>query len=39
MGTRGGDFTEILLRKGMISPEQLAEAQQIATEQNKSVAE
>jgi type IV pilus assembly protein PilB len=40
MAKRGGDFTEILLRKGMISPEQLAEAQQLASEQkNKNVAE
>jgi type IV pilus assembly protein PilB len=39
MGTSGGDFTGVLLRKGMISPEQLAEAQQIAKEQNKTVAE
>ena len=39
MVKRGGDFTEILLRKGMISPEQLAEAQQLASEQKKNVAD
>lgn len=36
---KGGDFTEVLLRKGVISPEQLAEAQQLASEQNRTVAE
>jgi type IV pilus assembly protein PilB len=35
----GGDFTQVLLRKGVISPEQLAEAQQLAADQNKSVAD
>ncbi len=34
-----GDFTETLLRKGVVSPEQLAEAQQLASEQDKNVAE
>jgi len=34
---RGGDFTEVLLRRGVISPEQLAEAQQMATEHGKDV--
>jgi len=36
---KGGDFTEVLLRSGVISPEQLAEAQQLASEQKKTVAE
>lgn len=36
---KGVDFTEVLLRKGVISPEQLAEAQQLASEQDKTVAE
>ncbi len=36
---KGGDFTEVLLRRGVISPEQLAEAQQMASEQDKTVAE
>lgn len=39
MVARGGDFTAIMLRKGMISPEQLAEAQQLAAEQQRPVAE
>lgn len=39
MVARGGDFTEVLLRKGVISPEQLTEAQQLAAEQKKPVAE
>lgn len=34
---RGGDFTEVLLRRGVISPEQLAEAQQMASEHDKDV--
>lgn len=39
MVSRGGDFTEGMLRKGVISPEQLAEAQQLAAETKKTVAE
>jgi type IV pilus assembly protein PilB len=39
MVARGGDFTAIMLRKGVISPEQLAEAQQLASEQKRPVAE
>jgi type IV pilus assembly protein PilB len=39
MPPRRGDFTEILLRKGIISPEQLSESQQLAKEQKKTVAE
>lgn len=39
MVSRGGDFTESMLRKGVISPEQLAEAQQLASETKKSVAD
>ena len=39
MVARGGDFTEVLLRKGIISPEQLGEAQQLAAEQKKPVGE
>lgn len=39
MPSRGGDFTEALLKAGIISPEQLAEAQQLAQEQKKSVGE
>ncbi len=39
MVSRGGDFTEGMLRKGVISPEQLAEAQQLAAESKKTVAE
>jgi type IV pilus assembly protein PilB len=39
MAARRGDFTEVLLLKGTISPEQLAEAQQLAAEQGKSVAD
>lgn len=34
---RGGDFTEVLLRRGVISPEQLAEAQQMASEHDKDI--
>ena len=34
---KGVDFTEVLLRRGVISPEQLAEAQQMAAEHNKDV--
>lgn len=34
-----GDFTEILLRQRVISPEQLAEAKRIARETNKKVAD
>ena len=36
---KGADFTEVMLRKGLISPEQLAEAQQLAKEQGKTVAD
>jgi len=36
---KGGDFTEVLLRRGVISPEQLAEAQQLASEQDRTVGE
>jgi type IV pilus assembly protein PilB len=39
MVARGGDFTAIMLRKGVISPEQLAEAQQLASEQKRQVAD
>ena len=39
MASRGGDYTEIMLRKGLISPEQLAEAQQLASDTRKTVAE
>ncbi|MCY2990357.1 MAG: type II/IV secretion system protein, partial [Planctomycetota bacterium] len=39
MASRRGDFTEVLLFKGVISPEQLAEAQMLASEQGKSVAD
>ncbi len=39
MVSRGGDFTESMLRKGVISPEQLAEAQQLASETKKTVAD
>jgi type IV pilus assembly protein PilB len=39
MPPRRGDFTENLLRKGIISPEQLSESQQLAKEQKKTVAE
>ncbi len=39
MVSRGGDFSSVMLRRGMISPEQLAEAQQLASEQKKSVGE
>jgi type IV pilus assembly protein PilB len=39
MVARGGDFTTIMLRKGVISPEQLAESQQLASEQKRLVAD
>ena len=39
MASRRGDFTEVLLFKGVISPEQLAEAQMLASEQKRSVAD
>lgn len=39
MASRGGDFTESMLRQGVISPEQLAEAQQLASENKRTVAE
>ena len=32
MAKRKSDYTEILIRQGVISPEQLAEAQQMASE-------
>jgi len=36
---KGVNFTEVLLRRGVISPEQLAEAQQMASEHDKDVGE
>ena len=39
MAKRKTDYTEILIRKGVISPEQLAEAQQMASESNIRPAE
>ena len=39
MAEKKGDFTEILLRQRVISPEQLAEAKRIAKENNKKVAD
>jgi len=39
MVSKGGDFTELMLRNGVISPEQLTEAQQLATETKKTVAD
>ena len=39
MAEKKGDFTEILLRQRIISPEQLAEAKRIAKDTNKKVAE
>ncbi len=36
---RKSDYTEILIRRGAISPEQLAEAQQMATEQSIKLAD
>jgi type IV pilus assembly protein PilB len=39
MAEKKGDFTEILLRQRVISPEQLAEAKRVAKDTNKKVAE
>ena len=39
MAEKKGDFTEILLRQRVISPEQLAEAKRIAKDTNKKVSE
>ena len=39
MAKRRSDYTEILIHKGTISPEQLAEAQQMATESSMRLAE
>ena len=39
MVSKGGDFTELMLLHGVISPEQLAEAQQLASETGKTVAD
>jgi len=39
MAKRKTDFTEILVRQGLISPEQLAEAQQLANESGIKVAD
>ena len=39
MATSMGDFTEILIRQGAISPEQLAEADSLANESNSKVAD
>lgn len=39
MAKKDGDFTDILLRKGIISPDQLAEAEQMAKSSGQSVAE
>jgi type IV pilus assembly protein PilB len=39
MAKRKSDYTEILVRKGIISPEQLAEAQQMAADSAVSLAE
>jgi type IV pilus assembly protein PilB len=39
MAEKKGDFTEILLRQRVVSPEQLAEAKRIAKENNKKVAD
>jgi len=36
---RRGDYTEILVRRGVVSPEQLAEAQQMADETNSPLPE
>ncbi|MBM4089949.1 MAG: type II/IV secretion system protein [Planctomycetes bacterium] len=39
MATKGGEFGEILIRRGVISRDQLNEAQQMAREQNSNVAD
>ena len=39
MAKRKSDFTEILVRKGIISPEQLAEAKQMAADSGTSLAD
>ncbi len=39
MVSKGGDFTETMLRNGVISPEQLAEAQKLASDTKKPVAD
>ena len=39
MPSHGGDYTEILIRKRIISPEQLADAKRLAKESGKKVAD
>ena len=39
MATQMGDYTELLLRRGVVSLDQLSEAEQMARESNKKVAD